>query len=83
MIQQQVPPETAVGIALANPMQVFRTGTMMLFDPQLVLLGPAAYVILDTFGSTGYMIYALIYPAALGSLMAWIGYIVFRHGDLL
>lgn len=83
MIQQQVPAETAVGIALANPMQVFRTGTMMLFDPQLVLLGPAAYVILDTFGSIGYMVYALIYPAALGSLMAWLGYIAFRRGDLL
>jgi ABC-2 type transport system permease protein len=83
MIQQQVPPETAIGIALANPMQVFRTGTMMLFDPQLVLLGPAAYVILDTFGSTGYMVYALLYPALLGTVMAWIGYRVFRRGDLI
>ena len=83
MIQQQVPAETAVGIALANPMQVFRTGTMMLFDPQLVLLGPAAYVILDTFGNTGYMIYALVYPTLLGTLMAWLGYVVFRRGDLI
>lgn len=83
MIQQQVPAETAVGIALANPMQVFRTGTMMLFDPQLVLLGPAAYVILDTFGNTGYMIYALAYPMLLGTLAAWLGYVVFRRGDLI
>ncbi|MDH5599879.1 MAG: ABC transporter permease, partial [Gammaproteobacteria bacterium] len=37
MIQEHLPPETAVAIALANPMQVFRTATMMLFDPQLVL----------------------------------------------
>lgn len=83
MIQQQVPAETAVGIALANPMQVFRTGTMMLFDPQPVLLGPVAYVILDTFGGTGYMLYALLYPTLLGTLMAWLGFIVFRHGDLV
>ena len=27
-------------------MQVFRTASMMLFDSQLVLLGPSAYVIL-------------------------------------
>ena len=83
MIQQQVPAETAVGIALANPMQVFRTGTMMLFDPQLVLLGPSAYVILDTFGNIGYMIYALAYPTLLGTLAAWLGYVVFRRGDLI
>ena len=83
MIQQQVPAETAVGIALVNRLQVFRTGTMMLFDPQLVLLGPAAYVILDTFGSTGFMLYALAYPALLGTLMAWLGYLVFRRGDLV
>jgi len=83
MIQQQVPAETAVAIALANPMQVFRTGTMLLFDPQLVMLGPAAYVILDNFGNAGYMAYALAYPAALGTAAAWIGYQVFRRGDLL
>ena len=83
MIQQQVPAETAVAIALINPMQVFRTGTMLLFDPQLVMLGPAAYVILDNFGSTGYMLFALAYPMAVGTVTAWIGYLVFRRGDLI
>ncbi len=83
MIQQQVPAETAVAIALANPMQVFRTGTMMLFDPQLVMLGPAAYVILDTFGNLGYMLYALLYPTLVGTVLAWFGYLIFRRGDLI
>jgi len=83
MIQQQIPAESAVAIALANPMQVFRTGTMLLFDPQLVMLGPAAYVILDNFGTTGYMIFALAYPMVVGTLTAMLGYWVFRRGDLL
>ena len=83
MIQQQVPAETAVAIALLNPMQVFRTGTMMLFDPQLVMLGPAAYVILDHFGTIGYMAFALIYPVVLGTLTAWLGFLLFRRGDLI
>ncbi|MCP4285811.1 MAG: ABC transporter permease subunit [Gammaproteobacteria bacterium] len=82
MIQEQLPPETAVTIALANPMQVFRTASMMLFDPQLVLLGPSAYVILDNFGQAGYIAYALIYPALLGTLCAGIGYLIFRRTDL-
>jgi ABC-2 type transport system permease protein len=82
MIQGHVAPEMAVGIALANPLQVFRTAALALFDPQLIVLGPSAYVILDTFGVAGYKIFALVYPAALGFLCAAAGYEVFRRGDL-
>lgn len=82
LIKQGLPPETIIAIALANPLQVFRTGAMLLFDPQLVLLGPSAYVILDNFGETGYLIWALVYPLLLGSLCAWLGYRLFRKGDL-
>jgi ABC-2 type transport system permease protein len=83
MVRESLPPDTAVAIALANPMQVFRTATMMLFDPQLVLLGPTAYVILDHFGQVGYIAYALIYPASLGTACAYGGYRLFRRSDLL
>ena len=82
IIKQGMPPEGVIAIALANPLQVFRTASMLLFDPQLVLLGPSAYVILDNFGRAGYLIWALVYPVALGSLCAWIGYWLFRRGDL-
>ena len=82
IIQEQAPPELVMAIALLNPMQVFRAAAMMLFDPQLILLGPSAYLILDNFGNLGYMAYALIYPAVLGGLMAWIGFRVFRKSDL-
>jgi len=82
LIQENLPPETAVAIALANPMQVFRTATMMLFDPQLVLLGPTAYVILDNFSQAGYIAYAIIYPVLFGSLCAALGYVFFRRSDL-
>jgi ABC-2 type transport system permease protein len=63
-------------------LQVFRTAAMMLFDPQLVLLGPAAYIILDAFGQIGFMAYALLYPVAVGSLCAALGFQLFRRGDL-
>ncbi len=82
LIKQGLPAETIIAIALANPLQVFRTGAMLLFDPQLVLLGPSAYVILDNFGETGYLVWALAYPFVLGSLTAWLGYRLFRKGDL-
>ena len=82
MIQGQVAPEVAVGIALANPLQVFRTAALALFDPQLIVLGPSAFVILDTFGAAGYKVFAVLYPTALGALAAAAGYLVFRRGDL-
>lgn len=82
MIQGKVSPEVAVGIALANPLQVFRTAALSLFDPQLIVLGPSAFVILDTFGTTGYMAFALAYPTVLGLVAACVGFLVFRRGDL-
>jgi ABC-2 type transport system permease protein len=82
MIQGRVAPEIAVSIALANPLQVFRTAALALFDPQLIVLGPSAYVILDAFGVLGYKIFALVYPSALGLVAASLGYFIFRRGDL-
>lgn len=81
LMQDAAPVELVVGIAVTNPMQVFRTASMMLFDPQLVLLGPAAFVILDHFGQTAYLAWAIVYPGLLGAACAWIGYQVFRRGD--
>jgi ABC-2 type transport system permease protein len=71
-----------IALALFNPLQVFRTAAMMLFDPHLVLLGQSAYVILDAFGQLGYKMWALAYPVVLGTVCAWIGYAVFRRSDL-
>jgi len=82
MIQGKVSPETAVTVALANPLQVFRTAALSMFDPQLIVLGPSAYVILDLFGAAGYRVFALAYPAALGLACAALGYRIFKRGDL-
>ena len=82
LIREGLPPATIIGIALANPLQVFRTGAMLLFDPQLVMLGPSAYVILDNFGEKGYLAWTILYPLLLGTLFAWAGYRIFRKGDL-
>jgi ABC-2 type transport system permease protein len=82
LVQGSLTAETAVAIALANPLQVFRTAAMLLFDPALVLLGPTAFVILDAFGPTLYQLWAVGYPIALGTLCAALGFWVFRRRDL-
>ncbi len=82
MVQAQWPPELVIGISLVNPMQVFRTAALVLFDPALMIMGPAAFVILDNFGTNGFVSFAIIYPALLGTLSAFVGYLIFRRGDL-
>jgi len=82
MIQGKVSPEVAVTMALANPLQVFRTAALALFDPQLIVLGPSAYVILDLFGVIGYKVFALAYPTVVGVAAAVLGYQIFKRGDL-
>jgi len=82
MVQEGMPMETAVSLSLANPLQVFRTAAMILFDSQLVLLGPTAYVILDNFSVNGYLAFALIYPVVIGTVAASIGYWKFKNSDL-
>jgi ABC-2 type transport system permease protein len=81
LIQEGLPAESAVAISLVNPLQAFRTASMLLFDPQLVLLGPSAYVILDNFGQRGYLAWAMIYPILLGLLSAGAGFWIFKRGD--
>lgn len=82
LIRGRLAIEGVVAIALLNPLQVFRTGSMLLFDTQLVLLGPTAYTIFDLFGRAGFMAWAFLYPTALGVGTALAGYFVFRRGDL-
>jgi len=82
MVQEGISMESAVAISLANPLQVFRTAAMMLFDAKLVLLGPTAFVILDNFGVNYYLGFALIYPALIGSVAATAGYWLFKRSDL-
>lgn len=82
MVREQMPHQLVVLISLVNPMQVFRSASMIVFDPELVLMGPSAHVILDAFGRTGFLIYGFVYPAVFGTLSAFAGFTVFRRGDL-
>ena len=81
-MQERVEPSVVIAIAVANPLEVFRTAALLLFDPDLILLGPSAFVILDAFGRTGYLVWGFAYPATLGTALAFLGYRLFRRSDL-
>jgi len=83
MLQQQLLESVIVAIALLNPIMVFRTGAVLLFDPELTSLGPASYVILDNMGYQGFLAYTIIYPLSLGWIFSWLGFFRFKRGDLV
>ena len=83
MLQNRMSDGLIVSIAMLNPIEVFRIGAISLFDPELTVIGPVAYYLLDTLGSTFLMIYAIVYPVLIGALLAYFGYIAFRKKDLL
>ena len=83
MLRQRISEKIIVLISLLNPLQAFRTGGIILFDPALSSIGPASYVILDTLGKTGFLMYTILYPLGLGLLFSWAGYLFFKKGDLI
>ena len=83
MLQNRLSDEMIITIAMLNPIEVFRIGAISLFDPELTVIGPVAYYLLDTLGARLLIVYALVYPILVGALFAYFGYIAFRKKDLL
>jgi len=83
MLQNRVSDELVITLAMLNPIEVFRIGAISLFDPELTVIGPVAYYLLDTLGSVWLIIYAFVYPIVIGLLLSYLGYVAFRKKDLL
>ena len=83
MLQNRLDDNVIVTLAMLNPIEVFRIGAITLFDPELTVIGPVAYYLLDTLGSVWLMVYSVVYPIIVGVLFAFLGYTAFRKKDLL
>ena len=83
MMQSNIDEEFIVFVALANPLETFRISAIALFDPELTVIGPTAYFILDNFGRGLFLVFSLVYPVFLGLVFAFSGYLLFRKRDLL
>lgn len=83
MIQSNLNEEFIVLTALINPLETFRISAISLFDPELTVIGPTAYYILDAFGRNMFIAFSIVYPLILGTLFAGCGYWLFRKKDLL
>lgn len=83
MMQQRVDEGIIIFISLINPMEIFRVAAISLFDPQLTVMGPVAYYILDSVSQSTFVLLAIGYPFVLGLLFAFFGYKIFKKKDLV
>jgi ABC-2 type transport system permease protein len=83
MLQQRMDEGLIIFISLINPMEIFRVAAISLFDPELTVMGPVAFYILDSVSQTTFVILSIAYPLLLGVLFAFFGYKIFENKDLV
>jgi len=83
MMQQRINTEVIIGIAMVNPMEIFRIAAISLFDPQLTVMGPVAFYILDNMKQGTFVLVSILYPLLLGIIFAYLGFRIFAKKDLV
>ena len=83
MMQERFNEALIIAISLANPMELFRVAAISLFDPELTVMGPVAFYILDSVSQSMFVLLSIGYPIVLGLLFAFMGYKIFEKKDLV
>jgi len=83
MLRMRGNPDLIIGLGMLNPLQVFRTGSLILFDPQLTVMGTASYYVLDTVNRNVFIAFSILYPISLGFLFAFLGNRYFNRNDVV
>ncbi len=83
MLQQRMNDGFIIFIALINPMELFRVAAISLFDPELTVMGPVAFYILDLMSQSVFVVVAIGYPLMLGIAFATFGFLIFKKKDLV
>lgn len=83
MLKQRIIADAILAIAFFNPLQAFRMAAIALFDPELTILGPIAYTIIEKFGLNNLILWAIFWPSFVGVCFAIWGYIRFKKHDLI
>ena len=83
MMQNRFNEELIIFIAMINPMEIFRVAAISLFDPELTVMGPVAFYILDSMRQSTFVILSILYPVSLGMLFSYLGFKIFQKKDLV
>ena len=83
MMQNRFSTELIITISMLNPMEIFRIAAISLFDPELTVMGPVAFYILDTMSQAMFVLLSVVYPTILGLIFAYFGFRIFKKKDLV
>lgn len=83
LLKQRVLAEIILGVAFLNPLQSFRMAAIGLFDPELTVLGPIAYTIIEKIGLNNLLAWAILWPSIAGLGLLYLGYLFFKKKDLI
>jgi len=83
MMQQRLNEELIIFIAMINPMELFRVAAISLFDPELTVMGPVAFYILDLMSQRIFVLLSMGYPLFIGLAFAYAGFKIFEKKDLV
>ena len=83
MMQERMNTGLIISIAMVNPMEIFRVAAISLFDPELTVMGPVAFYILDMMGQKMFVFVSIVYPLVLGIVFAFLGFRIFAKKDLV
>lgn len=83
MLKERIMSEVILAVAFLNPLQAFRMAAIALFDPELTILGPISYTIIEKIGLNNLIIWAVLWPALLGTAFAVLGFKRFKKNDLI
>ena len=83
MMQQRFNEELIIFLAMINPMELFRVAAISLFDPELTVMGPVAFYILDLMSQSVFILLSIGYPLVVGLAFAYAGFKIFEKKDLV
>lgn len=83
MMSQRYNEQLIIFIAMINPMEIFRVAAISLFDPELTVMGPVAFYILDSMKQSTFVVLSILYPVFLGGFFAFLGFKIFEKKDLV
>ncbi len=83
MLKMRGNPDIIIALGMLNPLQVFRTGSLIMFDPELTVMGPVSYYILDVVNRNLFIAFAIFYPIFLGGIFALWGNRLFNRRDIV
>ena len=83
MMSQRFDEQLIIFIAMINPMEIFRVAAISLFDPELTVMGPVAYYILDSMKQSTFVALSIAYPVGLGLIFSSLGFRIFSKKDLV